>query len=525
MMNVNMQDLKYQAVGLPDEVRMYHYAGDFAGELSCIDRWLARQVPDCLRKRLELQKLFAAQLLDDYPLGDDDMVAGLKERFPAADLSTLEALIAKGNVDYILRSGRRCYQQQALSNMLMIHGDFLMSLADPTFRAPDRSREGLETIHRMQAAGGCAYRYEVEEQIRLVPHAERPGEMLRLWFPFPVACATQPESEIHLLGSSHPVRLTGTVHRTAFMEVPCEPGATYSVRFSFVNRAKYTDLSHHTPTGIPAGEGLTPEELERWTGEQYPHIRFTPLIDGLAEEIRGSETDPLRLARRVYDWICAHVQYSYVRDYLLIDNIPEFVLTNGYGDCGTMALAFITLCRRLGIPPSGSPAVPAHPTASVATTGACSTLRPMAGCTATRPTVSVRSGRATRSGASTISAILTRSGLSHRMSSSRRRNLPRRSVAWIHTTIRTARESMPTAYTTSFSVIAHTKGTSCLRRSFLSDIRAAETKKRRRVAHRADQDKRGDSHGCCIQRAERPPARSRDRNGRLCPRHSGCRER
>ena len=350
MMNVNMQDLKYQAVGLPDEVRMYHYAGDFAGELSCIDRWLARQVPDCLRKRLELQKLFAAQLLDDYPLGDDDMVAGLKERFPAADLSTLEALIAKGNVDYILRSGRRCYQQQAISNMLMIHGDFLMSLADPAFRAPDRSREGLETIHRMQAAGGCAYRYEVEEQIRLVPHAERPGEMLRLWFPFPVACATQPESEIHLLGSSHPVRLTGTVHRTAFMEVPCEPGATYSVRFSFVNRAKYTDLSHHTPTGIPAGEGLTPEELERWTGEQYPHIRFTPLIDGLAEEIRGSETDPLRLARRVYDWICAHVQYSYVRDYLLIDNIPEFVLTNGYGDCGTMALAFITLCRRLGIP-------------------------------------------------------------------------------------------------------------------------------------------------------------------------------
>ena len=132
MMNVNMQDLKYQAVGLPDEVRMYHYAGDFAGELSCIDRWLARQVPDYLRKRLELQKLFAAQLLDDYPLGDDDMVAGLKERFPAADLSTLEALIAKGNVDYILRSGRRCYQQQALSNMLMIHGDFLMSLADRT---------------------------------------------------------------------------------------------------------------------------------------------------------------------------------------------------------------------------------------------------------------------------------------------------------------------------------------------------------------------------------------------------------
>lgn len=362
-MNFDTRNLPYLAVTLPEEIKMYHYAGDFAGELACIDRWLERPVPDCLRRRLEQQKLFAGELVHDYPLGDEDMVAGLRARYPDADLATLEALIGKGNVDYILRSGKRCYQQQALTNMLTIHGDFLNSLFDRSFRVPDRSRDGLETVHEMQSKGGCAYRYEVEEWIRLEPHAERPGEMLRLWFPYPVACATQPAGEIQLLGSSHPVRLTGTVHRTAFMEVPCTPGATYSVRFSFVNRAAYTDLSHHVPSGIPAGEGLTPEELACWTGEQYPHIRFTPFIRGLAQEIRGDETDPLTLARRVYDWICTHVQYSYVRDYLLIDNIPEFVLTNGYGDCGTMALAFITLCRQLGIPAkwqSGSSCSPDH---------------------------------------------------------------------------------------------------------------------------------------------------------------------
>ena len=362
-MNFDTRNLPYLAVALPEEIKMYHYAGDFAGELACIDRWLARSVPDCLRRRLEQQKLFAEELLHDYPLGDGDMVAGLQAQYPGADLTTLEALIAKGNVDYILRSGKRCYQHQALTNMLNIHGDFLKTLFDRSFRAPDRSHDGLQTVREMQSEGGCAYRYEVEEWIRLEPHAERPGEMLRLWFPYPVACAAQPANEIRLLGSSHPVRLTGTAHRTAFMEIPCTPGATYSVRFSFVNRAVYTDLSHHVPSGIPAGEGLTPEELARWTGEQYPHIRFTPFIRGLAQEIRGDETDPLTLARRVYDWICTHVQYSYVRDYLLIDNIPEFVLTNGYGDCGTMALAFITLCRQLGIPAkwqSGSSCSPDH---------------------------------------------------------------------------------------------------------------------------------------------------------------------
>ena len=205
MMNVNMQDLKYQAVGLPDEVRMYHYAGDFAGELSCIDRWLARQVPDCLRKRLELQKLFAAQLLDDYPLGDDDMVAGLKERFPAADLSTLEALIAKGNVDYILRSGRRCYQQQALSNMLMIHGDFLMSLADPAFRAPDRSREGLETIHRMRRQAVAPIATKWRSRSGLSPMRNAPAKCS--------GCGFLSRSPVRL---SRKVRYTCSVPRTRF---------------------------------------------------------------------------------------------------------------------------------------------------------------------------------------------------------------------------------------------------------------------------------------------------------------------
>lgn len=349
-MSFSIHDLRYQAVTLPEEVKMYHYAGDFKGEQEAIERWLKKDIPTCLRRRLELQALYAEALEGDYPLSDEDMVAGLRETCPAADMSTLEMLIRSGNVDFILKNGQRRYQHQALSNMRNTHADELAALADPTYQTPDRSQNDLADIHLMRERGGRAFRYEVEEWIKLEPHAERPGELLRLWFPYPVACASQPEGEIKLLGSSHPVRLTGTVHRTAFMEVPCEPGATYSVRFSFVNRTRYVDLSHHAPTGIPAGEGLSPDELARYTGEQYPHIRFTPFINGLADEIRGDETDPLRLARRVYDWICAHVRYSYVRDYLLIENIPEFVLANGYGDCGTMALAFVTLCRRLGIP-------------------------------------------------------------------------------------------------------------------------------------------------------------------------------
>ena len=353
-MQLPVKDLQYLSVGLPDEVKMYHFAGDFKGELAAIDRWLTRAVPVplCLRKRLEIQRIFATQLLEDYPLTCADVVQGIKTRYPAADESALDAFIASGNVDYILKNGEMRFQHQAISNIFKTHTHDLERMYNPDYKAPDPASVAVvpETIRIMQEKGSRAFRYEVEYWMKLEPHAEKPGKTIKIWFPYPVACESQPEDEIKLLSSSHPVTVTGTCHRTAYMEVPCEAGAIYSVTYSFVNRARYTSLDLNRTEYPPAGEGLSPEELAFYTGEQYPHIRFTPFIRELAAEIAGDEKDPLRLARRVYDYICERIRYSYVRDYLLIENIPEFVLMNGYGDCGTMGLAFITLCRALGIP-------------------------------------------------------------------------------------------------------------------------------------------------------------------------------
>ncbi len=351
-MKLPVKDLAYLSVGLPDEVKMYHFAGDFAGEIAAIDRWLTRSVPipACLRKRLEIQKIFATQLLGDYPLTRADVVRGIQARYPAVNETALDDFIASGNVDYILKNGEMRFQHQAISNIFKTHSHELEKIQNPDYEKHDTAATVPENIRIMREKGSRAFRYEVEYWMKLEPHAEKPGETLKIWFPYPVACESQPEGEIKLLSSSHPVTVTGTVHRAAYMEVPCEAGATYSVRYSFVNRAKYTAVDLNRAAYPPAGEGLTSDELTYYTGEQYPHIRFTPFIRMLAAEIAGDERDPLRLARRVYDYICEHIRYSYVRDYLLIENIPEFVLMNGYGDCGTMALAFITLCRVLGIP-------------------------------------------------------------------------------------------------------------------------------------------------------------------------------
>ena len=60
--------------------------------------------------------------------------------------------------------------------------------------------------------------------------------------------------------------------------------------------------------------------------------------------------DKLRIARAFYDYCTVNVVYSYTRSYFTIEQIPEYVALGRRGDCGTMAILFITLCRSAGIP-------------------------------------------------------------------------------------------------------------------------------------------------------------------------------
>jgi hypothetical protein len=71
-MKLPISDLPNLAVSLPEEVKMYHYSGDYQGELECIERWLSRPVPACVRKRLEIQKIFA-KAVQHLPVGQMKM--------------------------------------------------------------------------------------------------------------------------------------------------------------------------------------------------------------------------------------------------------------------------------------------------------------------------------------------------------------------------------------------------------------------------------------------------------------------
>ncbi len=343
MIRFDNDDIKYLAVELPDSVKFYKYASDFYAEIKEIDRLLEKELPHALRMRLVIERVIAEGMTGDYLTDIDGLLKKIQRKYPAVGERELEYLIGTGQADYIVRNGKMMFQNSAASNLFNEQTTYLERLTDPdyVFVSKNDIRAG-ENMKIMREKGHRAFRFTVEERMSFDEGAVKPGERIRVHFPYPAPCQSQPKGEIKLLESSHEnVFISNSAQRTAMIETEYREGEEFFVRFSYVNDAKYVPIDT---------ENVSSEQPSFCTEEQYPHIRFTPLIKELAREIAGDETNPLKIARRVYDWITVNIRYSYLREYLYIDNIPESVILNRRGDCGAMSLLFITLCRYLGIP-------------------------------------------------------------------------------------------------------------------------------------------------------------------------------
>jgi hypothetical protein len=184
-----------------------------------------------------------------------------------------------------------------------------------------------------------AYRFTVKVKLKIREEFMRVGEEITVHIPYPAICDCQPYSE--LIESSHPVYISEAGHRTACIKTVLKEDDEFFVTFKFDRVVRYIDLDF---------DKVDAEQPTFYTNEALPHIRFTPYLVDLASKIKGDETNPLKIAKRVYDYVTENINYSYLRDYLYIDQIPEYVLKNGKGDCGAQALTFITLCRILKVP-------------------------------------------------------------------------------------------------------------------------------------------------------------------------------
>ena len=337
------KDVPCLALELPDEVKKYRDIYDFAGEIEAINKMLPTlDASSDMAKRLVFERLIAEGLRDDYHIDEAELLAKIQERFPRCTLQTLKRLTEMNYADHIVKNGKVYYQDDAKRNLFGAARVFLENLDEqgnicPHEPRPDNFRN--EFFLSLKENGVRAYRFTVKVKLKIKPEFERVGEEITVHIPYPAICDSQPYSE--LVESSHPVYISESGHRTACIKTVLRGDDSFFVTFKFDRVVRYIDLDF---------DNVSAEQPTFYTEESLPHIRFTPYLVELASKIKGDETNPLKIAKRVYDYVTENINYSYLRDYLYIDQIPEYVLKNGKGDCGAQALSFITLCRILGVP-------------------------------------------------------------------------------------------------------------------------------------------------------------------------------
>lgn len=337
-------DLQYLDVDLPEDILKLKWFGDFERALRVIDMRLKTELPKALCKRLELEKEILKRLPESYPYKKEEVLSILKAQITDFDEEELERLQDENAVDWIYVYGTIHYRTNILKNLIRTRESYARRVKDKKllFNQLSNSRLLDDTMREMKEKGSLSRLIRVKISLKVKKEFEQTGKVIRVHLPIPLEYAQV--KEFRILESSLKIQRISPPdypQRTVYFEEVQTEGQLFSVTYEFVNSMKYLELDF---------DDVEERQPDFYIEEHRPHIRFTPYIKALVNEVAGEEKNSLKKVRSFYNYITMNVMYSFVRPYCTILDIPAYAALGLKGDCGIQSLLFITMCRCAGIP-------------------------------------------------------------------------------------------------------------------------------------------------------------------------------
>ena len=197
----------------------------------------------------------------------------------------------------------------------------------------------------------------VRYSITVPVHTLRPGKTLRCWLPYPRADVSR-QTDIKFIEAgvdsvAYPMeKITfsdpSCAHSSLYMEAKTNryKDVTFYEVFEYTSAGEY----HHVDPNTVKPYITDSEEYKEYTSERDNHIIFTPDIKDLADSLTAGTDNPFLQAVAMFSWIDRNIPWASAREYSTIENIPEYVLAEGHGDCGMKTLLLMAMCRYKGIP-------------------------------------------------------------------------------------------------------------------------------------------------------------------------------
>ena len=366
--------------GLPDDVERLKAAGYYREAIARIEDYLAEDwtqtqnsprsqgldqpggvLPenptpcgvDALREALLVQKEILRRIPEEYCYNEAQAVARMQGLVRDFTVEEFRQLVREGRVDWRFVEGEKHFLDRFAETLLATHADLAARQIDPPVPSV-LARERRRRVHeQMQREGKAEARITLKTSVGMSDAAfekalaaakaeGRDSVHVRAWLPIPADCPAQSEIELQSFTET-PAHIAApdAPQRTVYWEADLTENRRFGVQYRYRTTAVYAD---------PMGFVPDPVQPDFDTGERAPHIVFTPFLRALAAQLTAGVTDPAEKARRIYDYVTLNVRYHYQPAYFVQECLPDRCARDRRGDCGIMALTFITLCRIVGIP-------------------------------------------------------------------------------------------------------------------------------------------------------------------------------
>ena len=338
--------LRFQNVGLPEDILRLKHHGDYDNAIRLIDyRLKTEKMPDALRYCLQIHREMMVRTPVEFPYTYDDALAIIRQHIPDFTTEEWDRIIAERKVRWAYVNGEMRIFNRFFSSLVKAYKGFAQR-SGQTLPGVESAVGGIPLLDyagmRMKEKGSMTNRIRIRATMKIKDENFVPGMFVRAHLPIPAACEQQSDIRIEKVYPENAnIAPADAAQRTVCWELNMDKNEEFVVEYSYLHTARYNNLDE--AVGIP---GTYDFDLE----EQAPHIVFTPYIKALAAELTEGVTDPMEKARRFYDFITLNMSYTFMPSYFLMENIAETCARDYNGDCGVFALLFLTLCRCVGIP-------------------------------------------------------------------------------------------------------------------------------------------------------------------------------
>lgn len=347
--------------------------------LLALNIWLPRQ----MRHKYSWERDLSQRYAVDFDRTEKDVKNYIQEYIPDVTDAQIEDWTKSGKLESMVIGKRRMYFHSAAPNLFRI----VPELA--ALKAEKDSSSGLEghqiidsqtipviekTVEDNLAAGKPDPYYALPKRMRVtyrltVPaNTLRPGKHLRCWLPYPRTDVGR-QSDVKFIEagvngvpySKDKIIFSDPecAHSSLYMEAEAQrwKDVTFYEVFEYVSCGEWhpIDSSKVLPYNTES------PEYKEYTAEREKHLIFTERIRRTADSLTAGIENPYLQAKAIYSWIDKTFPWASAREYSTIENIPEYVLSSGHGDCGQVTLLFMTLCRAKGIPTRWQSGFMMHP--------------------------------------------------------------------------------------------------------------------------------------------------------------------